>query len=119
MRKPNHPTTFHSRRNRNKTLYIVADYLNNQNFNNAATKSKSNISKNEWEAIKSLKENDSIVLKEADKGGAVVVMSKTHYYKMVGKIHQDEVTNKKNNENCDKKVSKTFKNLLPNLAIVY
>ena len=36
-------------------LRIVADYLNNQNFDDAATKSKSNISKNEWEAIKSLK----------------------------------------------------------------
>ena len=39
-------------RNRNKTLDIV-EYLNNQNFDNAATKNKSNISKNEWEAIKS------------------------------------------------------------------
>ena len=36
-------------------LHIVADYLNNQNFDDAATKNKSNISKNEWEAIKSLK----------------------------------------------------------------
>ena len=32
-------------RNRNKMLDIVVDYLNNQNFNNAATESKSNISK--------------------------------------------------------------------------
>ena len=39
--------TFHSLRNRNKTLDIVVDYLNNQGFNNAVTKSKSNISKNE------------------------------------------------------------------------
>ena len=96
-------STFHPLRNRNKTLDIVVDYLNNQNFDNAATKNKSNISKNEWEAIKSLKENDSIVIKEADKGGAVVVMNKTHYYSMVVKILQDEVTYKKTNEYCDKK----------------
>ena len=108
--------TFHPARNRNKTLDIAVDYLNNQNFDNAATKNKSNISKNEWEAIKSLKENDSIVIKEADKGGAVVVMNKTHYYSMVVKILQDEVTYKKTNEYCDKKV---FKDLEPNLAIVY
>ena len=82
-------------RNRNKTLDIVVDYLNNQHFDNAATKSKSDISKNEWEAIKSLKENDSIVIKEAGKGGAVVVMNKTHYYSMVVKILQDEVIYKK------------------------
>ena len=48
---------------------VVADYLNNQNFDIALTKNKSNISKNEWEAIKLLKENDSIVIKETDKGG--------------------------------------------------
>ena len=47
--------TFNLPKNRNKMLHIVADYLNNQNFDDAATKSKSNISKNEWEAIKSLK----------------------------------------------------------------
>ena len=30
---------------------IVVDYLNDQNFDNAATKNKFNISKSEWEAI--------------------------------------------------------------------
>ena len=47
--------TFNLPKNRNKMLHIVADYLKNQNFDDAATKSKSNISKNEWEVIKSLK----------------------------------------------------------------
>ena len=62
-------------------------FFTNDIYNdNAATKSKSNISKNEWEAIKSLKENDSIVIKEADKGGALVVMNKIHYYSIVVKI---------------------------------
>ena len=100
-------------------LDIVVDYLNNQNFDNAATKNKSNISKNEWEAIKSLKENDSIVIKEADKGGAVVVMNKTHYYNIVVKILQDEETYKKPMTIVTKKFSKTLKNLLQNSAIVY
>ena len=108
--------TFHPPRNRNKMLDIVVDYLNNQNFDNAATKNKSNISKNEWEAIKSLKENDSIVIKEADKGGAVVVMNKTHYYNIVVKILQDEETYKKTNENCDKKVFKDLENLVANFS---
>ena len=48
------------------------------------------------EAITSLKENDSIVIKRADKGGAVAVMNKTHYYSMVVKILQDEETYEKN-----------------------
>ena len=104
--------TFHPSRNRNKTLDIVIDYLSNQNFDNATTKNRSNISKNECEAIKSLKENGSIVIKEADKGGAVVVMNKTHYYSMVVKILQDEVTYKKTNEYCDKKVFKDLEKLV-------
>ena len=103
-----HPPPPPPPRNPNKTLDVVVDYLNNQNFDNASTKNKSNISKNELEAIKSLKENDSIVIKEADKGGAVVVMNKTHYYSVVVKILQDEVTN----ECCDKKVFKDLEKLV-------
>ena len=104
--------TFHPPRNRNKTLDIVVDDLNNQSFDNAATKNKSNISKNEWEAIKSLKENDSIVIKEADKSGVVVVMNKTHYCSMVVKILQDKVTYNKTNEYCNKKVFKDLEKLV-------
>ena len=72
-------------------------------FDNAATKNKSNISKNEWQGLKLLKENDFIVIKEADKGEAVVVINKTHYYSIVLKIPQDEETYKTTNENCEKK----------------
>ena len=93
-------------------LDIVVDYLKNQNCDNAATKNKSNISKNEWEATKSLKKNDSIVIKESDKGGAVVVMNKTHYYNIVVKILQGEETYKITNENCDKKVFKDLEKLV-------
>ena len=76
------------------------------------TKNKSNISKNEWEAIKLLKENDSIVIKEADQGGAVAVINKTHYCSMVVKTLHDEETYKKTNENCDKKVFKDLEKLV-------
>ena len=65
------------------------------------------------EAITSLKENDSIVIKRADKGGAVAVMNKTHYYSMVVKILQDEETYEKPMKVVTKKFSKTLKNLLP------
>ena len=60
--------------------------------------------------MKSLKEIDSIVIKEADKGGAVVVMNKTYYYSIAIKTLQDEET---------KKFSKTLKNLLLNSEIAY
>ena len=73
-------------------LDIVVHYLNNQNFDNAVTKNNSKSQKNECEVIKPLKENDSVVIKEADKGGAVVVINKTHYYSMIVKFFQDEET---------------------------
>lgn len=67
------------------------------------TKNNSKSQKNECEVIKSLKENDSVVIKEAYKGRAVVVINKTHYYSIVLKIPQDEETYKTTNENCEKK----------------
>ena len=42
-------------------------------------KSKSNVSKVERDAIISLRKNKDIVVFEADKGGAVVVMNKKDY----------------------------------------
>ena len=65
-------------------------------------------------SYKIIKGNDSIVIKEADKGRVVVVMNKTHCYNIILKILQNEETYKK-----PMKISKTLKNLLPDSAIVY
>ena len=65
---------------------------------------------NLYKAIKSLKENDFIVIK---KGEVFVVMNKTRYYNMIVKIFQDEVTHtKKSDENCDRKVFKDLENFV-------
>ena len=48
-----------------------------------------NISKTESEAIESLQNNESIIIKEADKGGASVIMDKEHYKQMVETIIND------------------------------
>ena len=45
--------------------------------------SKSNIIKSEANAIKSLQSDHTIIIKEADKGGATVIMDREHYLKMV------------------------------------
>ena len=100
-------------------LDIVVQYLNNENFDNAVTKNNSKSQKNECEVIKSLKENGSVVIKEADKGGAVIVINKTHYYSMIVKFLQDEETYKKTMKIVTKNFSETLKNLLPHSAIVY
>ena len=40
---------------------------------------KSNLSSNEWKAIRSLQKRDDIVIKPADKGGAIVVWDRNLY----------------------------------------
>ena len=47
-----------------------------------------------------------MLIKEADKGGAVVIMNNKHYLKMISDHLNDETTYKKVEANCDAKVMK-------------
>ena len=47
--------------------------------------------------------NDGIVIKEADKGGSIVIMTKRHYKKMVYEQLNDNITYRRTNDSCDKK----------------
>ena len=40
---------------------------------------KTNFTKNEWNALKELRKNRNIIIKQADKVGAVVVMNRGYY----------------------------------------
>ena len=51
---------------------------------------KSNISRGEQEALKMLSEDSSIIIKEADKGGAIIIMDRDHYKEMVMSQLQDD-----------------------------
>ena len=53
---------------------------------------KDNLSKQERKALSNLRKNDDIVIKEADKGGAVVIMTKSYYCEMVMEHLQDTST---------------------------
>ena len=61
------------------------------------------MSKDDWQALKELKNDESIVIKEADKGGAVVLMDSAHYEQMIYKQLEDKNTYKKVNPSCDNK----------------
>ena len=50
---------------------------------------KQNLSKSEYNAINTLQNNQSIVIKEADKGGTTVILNKEHYQEMVETIIND------------------------------
>ena len=51
---------------------------------------KNNLTQAEWEALKTLKEDDDIIIKEADKGGATIIMNKEYYKDLVETILKDE-----------------------------
>ena len=68
--------------NRDKKLDAAINFINGLNLSQPES-NKSNLSKKQWKGINDLKNNDSIIIKEADKGGCVVIMNKTHYKAMV------------------------------------
>ena len=50
---------------------------------------KNNFKKSEWNAIENLKNDDNIIIKEADKGGAVVIMDRDYYKSMCLSMLED------------------------------
>ena len=89
------------------------NFLNSFNLD-IRKKQKSNLSKEQWNAINQLKNNDGIIIKEEDKGarGSVVIMTKRHCKKMVYEQLNDNITYRKTNDSCDKKVMKELGKLV-------
>ena len=95
---------FNPPRNRNNVLDIVVDYLNKQDFSDRTFKNASNLSKKEWMELKALRENKEIIIKEADKGGSVVIMNKEHYKRMIYEQLGDSETYQPISPNSDQLV---------------
>ena len=69
-------------KNQNNALENFINNLENMPKSNVNIKCKENVTKQQREAIKRLSEDRSIIIKEADKGGSVVVMDSEHYKTM-------------------------------------
>lgn len=101
---------------RKKTFYVTNHFLIRKNLplnsNIKNCKTKFNLSREETTALESLANDESIVIKEADKGGAVVIMDsgfyKDHIMKMLSNVdyYQEIPTND------DKKTMQKIKSLL-------
>ena len=74
---------FNPLRNRDKILDQNIDSFNSLNFPDMQKAPKSNLSKLEWAAINDLKNDKNIEIKESDKEGSVVILSKFHYKSMI------------------------------------
>ena len=103
---------FNPPRNKDKLLDQNIDSLNNLNFPDMQKAPKSNLSKLKWAAINHLKNDKNIEIKEADKGGSVVILSKSHYKSMILSQLNDEKTYKKLNSNPDQAIMKKIKALI-------
>ena len=99
-------SNFYPPKNWNSTSESVNNFFQNQSFYKKNFKNKSNISKHEWSDFLNSKKNTNIIINEADKGGAVVIMNTTHYLKMISDHLNDETTYKTVEANCDAKVMK-------------
>ena len=67
-------------------------------------KSKSNLSYMKQKELSKLSNNETIVIKPAEKGGAVVILSTSHFQSMIMQHLSDENTYKKLNSCTDSKI---------------
>ena len=98
-------SSFHPPRNRNACLDTTIDFLQQQTFKTACH-NKSNLIKAEWKDLLALKNNSELIIKDANKGGCLVLMNKTRYKRMIFQHLNDANTYQKTDEECDNGVMK-------------
>lgn len=89
---------------------ITEEITNNQTTN--TNKPHRNLHSDEFTAIKELRNNQDIIIKPADKGGAVVVMNKTDYLNEVYRQLNDESIYKKVEDDLNPQFIKKFTDFL-------
>ena len=99
-------SAFNPPRNRDKILDQNIDSLNSSNFPDLQKAPKSNLLKLEWAAINDLNNDKNIEIKETDKGGSVVILSKSHYKSVI--LSQQKIKSKSRPGNNEK--NKSFNN---------
>ena len=102
---------FNPKKGRNNTLDTVCETLQTLPLDstNYCEKIKQNLSLSEEKALKSLAKDESIIIKEADKGGAVVIMNKDYYEAKIMNMLSDSEYYSELTENQDKKIMPKIK----------
>lgn len=122
------PGKFNPPRGRNRMLDIFIDQLNTYPIANKIMekKRKSNITKSEWQALISISQRNDIIIKPADKGGAMVIMESDIYKEQIYEILNDTETYQRCSAMREKEISKRliffvdkFKTTLTNNEIEY
>ena len=74
-------------------------------------KVKNNLSHRQKQALEELCNNQNIIIKEADKGGAVIIMDKKYYRKKIQEMLNNPTNFERLNENIDKEIISKIKKL--------
>ena len=90
-------SSFHLPPNRNACLDKTTDFLQKQTFETSCS-NKSSLTKAEWKDLLALKNNSELIIKEADKGGCVVLMNKPYYKRIIFQHLNDANTYQKTDE---------------------
>ena len=110
-------SSFEPPNQRNPELDEIIDEI--KNIKIEKRNPKDNLSKAERNTLKELKENKdkekSNIIKEADKGGAILIMTKDQCRKMVMKHLDSEAYESVADKNVDKKVMQKLKNTQKNI----
>ena len=102
-------SSFTPPRGRNTELNELIKNIGKTNI--SACKPKGILGRDERTALMKLPNNSNIVIKEANKGGAIIIMKKEQYKNMVTKHLQSNVYEKEYDRNADTKVMKKIKKI--------
>ena len=80
---------------------------------------KNNLSEKERNALTQLRNNNDIVIKEADKGSCIVIMKKSDYIIMCNKILDDSLYYEKLNYDPHKEVQRNYNKLIEELELPF
>ena len=96
-------STFHPHKGRNKNLDTFFEKISNIDLKEN-TKIKNNLPPKWREALKEIQNNEKIIIKEADKGSAVVIMDKEYYQNKIKTMLNDHSNYRPIEKNIDKDI---------------
>ena len=82
-------------KSKNKYLEQYLETISNQPFCRNEGNMRSNINQKETNALSELQNNNNIIIKEADKGGAVVIMDSDYYEAKIMELLNDPISYKR------------------------
>ena len=112
-------STYNPKPNRNQTLDNCINALSKVASEQSQPRSiKNNLSKKQQKALKELQNNDDIIIKKADKGGAICIMDRSFYEQKMTAMLDGNTTYKKAEINLTQQVTLGLKkNLLKNTRV--